>query len=117
MSRAVSSAAFSGSVSRRPYLDAGGHAGHADFSTEMERVLQVLDYAVLIISAADGVTGQVRILWRLLDHYGVPVFIFVNKMDQPGLTGTPCTGRSGAELGNACVDLQGGVFGSRSGRQ
>ena len=58
--------------------------GHADFSTEMERVLQVLDYVVLIISAADGVTGQVRTLWRLLDHYQVPAFLFVNKMDQSG---------------------------------
>ncbi len=58
--------------------------GHADFSPEMERVLKVLDYAVLVISAADGVNGQVRILWRLLDHYNVPAFIFVNKMDQSG---------------------------------
>lgn len=58
--------------------------GHADFSTEMERVLQVLDAAVLVISAADGVNGQVRILWRLLQHYQVPAFIFVNKMDQAG---------------------------------
>ena len=81
--------------------------GHADFSTEMERVLQVLDYAVLIISAADGVTGQVRILWRLLDHYGVPVFIFVNKMDQPGADRDAVYGQIRAELGNACVDLQG----------
>ena len=80
--------------------------GHADFSTEMERVLQVLDYAVLIISAADGVTGQVRILWRLLDHYGVPVFIFVNKMDQPGADRDAVYGQIRAELGNACVDLQ-----------
>ena len=56
--------------------------GHADFSAEMERTLQVLDYAVLVISAPDGVTGQVRTLWRLLDHYHVPVFVFVNKMDQ-----------------------------------
>lgn len=58
--------------------------GHSDFSPEMERVLKVLDYAVLVISAADGVNGQVRTLWRLLQHYEVPVFIFVNKMDQPG---------------------------------
>ena len=58
--------------------------GHADFSTEMERVLGVLDCAVLVISAADGVNGQVRVLWRLLDHYNVPVFVFVNKMDQDG---------------------------------
>ncbi|MBQ1922869.1 MAG: GTP-binding protein, partial [Lachnospiraceae bacterium] len=56
--------------------------GHADFSAEMERTLQVLDIAILVISAPDGVTGQVRTLWRLLDHYRVPVFVFVNKMDQ-----------------------------------
>ena len=80
--------------------------GHADFSTEMERVLQVLDCAVLIISAADGVTGQVRTLWRLLAHYGVPVFLFVNKMDQPGADRTSVYGQIRAELGTACVDLQ-----------
>ena len=58
--------------------------GHADFSPEMERVLGVLDAAILIMSAADGVDGQMRTLWKILDHYRVPVFIFVNKMDQPG---------------------------------
>ena len=56
--------------------------GHADFSPEMERTLQVLDLAVLVISAADGVNAQVRMLWSLLEHYGVPTVIFVNKMDQ-----------------------------------
>ena len=56
--------------------------GHADFSAEMERTLQVLDYAILVVSAPDGVTGQVRTLWKLLDHYRVPALIFVNKMDQ-----------------------------------
>ena len=61
--------------------------GHADFSPEMERTLRVLDYAVLVISAADGVTQQVRLLWKLLEHYHVPVFIFVNKCDQLEQTG------------------------------
>ncbi|MCR5156536.1 MAG: NYN domain-containing protein [Butyrivibrio sp.] len=56
--------------------------GHADFSPEMERTLQVLDMAVLLISVPDGVTSQVKLLWKLLDHYRVPVMIFVNKMDQ-----------------------------------
>ena len=79
--------------------------GHADFSTEMERVLQVLDYAVLIISAADGVTGQVRTLWRLLDHYGVPAFLFVNKMDQSGADRAAVYAQIRQELGTACVDL------------
>jgi len=59
--------------------------GHVDFSAEMERTLQVLDYAVLVISASDGVQGHTRTLWRLLKQYGIPVFLFVNKMDQPGV--------------------------------
>lgn len=80
--------------------------GHADFSTEMERVLQVLDYAVLIISAADGVTGQVRTLWRLLEHYGVPAFLFVNKMDQSGADRAAVYAQIRDELGSVCVDLQ-----------
>lgn len=56
--------------------------GHADFSPEMERTLKVLDMAVLLVSAADGVTSQTRILFKLLKHYKVPTVIFVNKMDQ-----------------------------------
>ena len=56
--------------------------GHADFSPEMERTLQVLDLAMLVISAADGVNAQVKTLWSLLRHYDVPTVIFVNKMDQ-----------------------------------
>ena len=56
--------------------------GHADFSPEMERTLQVPDLAVLVISAADGVNAQVKTLWSLLRHYDVPTVIFVNKMDQ-----------------------------------
>lgn len=58
--------------------------GHVDFSAEMERTLQVLDYAVLVISGADGVQGHTRTLWRLLEQYKIPVFLFVNKMDQEG---------------------------------
>ncbi len=58
--------------------------GHADFSPEMERVLRVLDYAVLIVSAPDGVTQKVRTIWKLLSHYRVPLFIFINKADQLG---------------------------------
>ncbi|MDE6845776.1 MAG: TetM/TetW/TetO/TetS family tetracycline resistance ribosomal protection protein, partial [Lachnospiraceae bacterium] len=57
--------------------------GHVDFSAEMERTLQVLDYAVLVISGADGIQGHVLTLWRLLERYHVPVFLFINKMDQP----------------------------------
>ncbi len=58
--------------------------GHVDFSTEMERTLQVLDYAILIVSGADGVQGHTETLWQLLKKYRVPTFLFVNKMDQPG---------------------------------
>ena len=57
--------------------------GHVDFSVEMERVLSVLDVAVLVISASAGVQSQVSAIWRLLKHYDIPAFIFVNKMDQP----------------------------------
>ena len=58
--------------------------GHVDFSAEMERALQVLDYAIMVISGADGVQGHTVTLWRLLSMYKVPVFLFVNKMDQHG---------------------------------
>ena len=58
--------------------------GHVDFSAEMERTLQVLDYAILIISGADGVQGHTQTLWKLLQTYHIPTFLFVNKMDQDG---------------------------------
>lgn len=58
--------------------------GHVDFSAEMERTLQVLDYAVLVINGADGVQGHTRTLWKLLKQYEIPTFVFINKMDQPG---------------------------------
>lgn len=58
--------------------------GHVDFSTEMERTLQVLDYAVLVVSGSEGVQGHTETLWKLLGKYNVPAFIFVNKMDMPG---------------------------------
>ncbi|NBH15452.1 GTP-binding protein [Lachnospiraceae bacterium] len=57
--------------------------GHVDFSAEMERTLQILDYAVLVISGSDGVQGHTRTLWQLLKKYEIPVFLFINKMDQP----------------------------------
>lgn len=59
--------------------------GHMDFSAEMERTLQVLDYAILVVNGADGVTGYVKTLWSLLERYDVPAFIFVNKLDQVGV--------------------------------
>ena len=56
--------------------------GHVDFSAEMERTLQVLDYAILVINGADGVQGHTMTLWRLLARYQIPTFLFINKMDQ-----------------------------------
>lgn len=79
--------------------------GHADFSPEMERTLSVLDYAVLVISAPDGVTGQVRTLWRLLAHYHIPVFLFVNKMDQPGMEPDSVLKELTGSLDTACIPL------------
>ena len=58
--------------------------GHVDFSAEMERTLQVLDYAILVISGTDGVQAHTRTLWRLLERYQIPTFLFVNKMDLAG---------------------------------
>ena len=57
--------------------------GHVDFSAEMERTLQVLDYAILVINGSDGVQGHTQTLWKLLKRYAIPVFLFINKMDQP----------------------------------
>ena len=58
--------------------------GHVDFSAEMERALWVMDYAVLVISGADGIQGHTETLWRLLRAYKIPTFLFINKMDQDG---------------------------------
>ncbi len=78
--------------------------GHVDFSAEMERTLQVLDYAVLVISGADGVQGHTKTLWRLLDRYHIPVFIFVNKMDQIG-TDKEKVIRQLKQLDDACIEF------------
>ena len=79
--------------------------GHVDFSAEMERTLQVLDYAVLIISGADGVQGHTRTLWRLLARYDIPTFIFVNKMDQQGTDHEKLLDQIKDTLSSACVDF------------
>lgn len=87
--------------------------GHADFSPEMERTLQILDMAVLLISGPDGITGQVKVLEKLLTHYKVPTAIFVNKMDQLG--GFEQDGKEKVlsllkkELGNRIVDFSDGT--------
>ena len=59
--------------------------GHVDFSAEAEAVLQVLDYCILVISGTDGVKGHTLTLWSLLKEYDIPTFIFINKMDRPGV--------------------------------
>ncbi len=81
--------------------------GHVDFSPEMERSLQVLDHAILIISQQEGVNGHVKTLWKLLKHYGIPVFIFVNKMDQAGADKEKILAEIRDELDDAAVDLSG----------
>ncbi|MCM0662450.1 translation factor GTPase family protein [Coprococcus sp. B2-R-112] len=79
--------------------------GHVDFSAEMERTLQVLDYAVLVISGADGVQGHTQTLWRLLARYEVPTFIFVNKMDQNGTDRRALMEEIRQRLGDSCIDF------------
>ncbi len=77
--------------------------GHVDFSTEMERTLRVLDYAILVISGADGVQGHVETLWRLLELYKIPTFIFVNKMDQQGLESAQIMSELHKRLDERCI--------------
>ncbi len=79
--------------------------GHVDFSAEMERTLQVLDYAVLVISGADGVQGHVHTLWRLLKRYEIPVFLFINKMDQEGTDRGQLLVELQKRLDERCVDM------------
>lgn len=80
--------------------------GHVDFSTEMERTLQVLDYAILVINGADGVQSHTRTLWKLLTRYQVPVFLFVNKMDQNGVEKESLLQELKNKLSSDCVDFQ-----------
>lgn len=79
--------------------------GHVDFSAEMERTLQVLDYAILVISGADGVQGHVQTLWKLLKRYQVPVFLFVNKMDQQGTDKEKLMEEITQKLSDRCIDF------------
>ena len=79
--------------------------GHVDFSAEMERSLWVMDYAILVISAADGVSGHTMTLWKLLERYNVPTFIFVNKMDQDGADKEAVMGQIKKLKGNGFADF------------
>lgn len=79
--------------------------GHVDFSAEMERTLQILDYAVLIIGGTDGVQGHVETLWRLLRQYKIPVFLFINKMDQDGADPAEIRKELQDRLDEKCIDF------------
>ena len=83
--------------------------GHVDFSAEMERTLQVLDYAVLVISGADGVQGHVQTLWRLLKQYEIPVFLFINKMDQPDTNEKALMEELTNRLDEKCINFSAGL--------
>lgn len=97
--------------SKQASLDYGGvHVmlldapGHVDFSAEAERTLQALDYAVLVVGANDGVQGHTETLWELLGRYGVPVLVFVNKMDLAGTDRDGTLRELQRRLSGACVD-------------
>ncbi len=79
--------------------------GHVDFSSEMERTLQVLDYAVLVVSGSEGVQSHTRTLWKLLERYKKPVFIFVNKMDQPQADHDVLMSQMHEELSSDIIDF------------
>lgn len=79
--------------------------GHVDFSAEMERTLQVLDYAILVISGADGIQGHTKTLWMLLKMYNIPVFIFINKMDQQGTNKNHLINVLKKQLSDGCIEF------------
>ncbi len=83
--------------------------GHADFAAEMERVLPVLDCAILVISGTDGVQAHTETVWRLLERYGVPVFLFVNKMDLPGADRAALLAGLQRDLSENCLDFSSGA--------
>ena len=82
--------------------------GHVDFSAEMERAVQVMDYAVLLVSGADGVQGHTETLWKLLERHRVPTFLFINKMDQPDTDRDKLLAQLRARLSDGCADFSGG---------
>jgi ribosomal protection tetracycline resistance protein len=79
--------------------------GHVDFSAEMERTLQVFDYAVLVVSGSEGVQGHTETLWKLLNKYNIPTFIFVNKMDMPGTNKEFALTNIRNKFGDGVIDL------------
>lgn len=85
--------------------------GHVDFAGETERILQVLDYAVLVINGADGVQSHTKTLWKLLSGHRIPVFLFVNKMDRPGTDRAGLLADIRRQLDDNCIDLSHGLQG------
>lgn len=81
--------------------------GHVDFSAEMERTLQVLDYAIMVINGREGVQAHTVTLWKLLEDYGIPVFLFVNKMDMDGSDRESLMSELKEQLSDCCVDFNG----------
>ena len=87
--------------------------GHVDFSAEMERTLQVLDYAILVVSGAEGVQGHTMTLWKLIRDYEIPAFAFINKMDLATRDGDEAAAKARLmdelkkQLGSECVDFSG----------
>ncbi|MGI6011999.1 MAG: NYN domain-containing protein [Ruminococcus sp.] len=82
--------------------------GHVDFSAEMERTLSILDYGVLVINGTDGIQGHTATLWKLLERYHIPVFLFINKMDQAGTDRMKIMDRLKKEFSDCCVDFGSG---------
>ena len=83
--------------------------GHVDFSAEMERVLGVLDCAVLVISGTDGIQGHTRTLWRLLERHAIPTCLFVNKMDLAGADRDALLSQLQSRLDGGCLDFSRGL--------
>jgi small GTP-binding protein len=79
--------------------------GHVDFSSEMERTLQVLDYAILVISGTEGIQGHTQTLWNLLERHGIPVFLFINKMDLTGADKYTLLAKLKGKFHEGCVDF------------
>ena len=79
--------------------------GHVDFSAETERTIRVLDYAILVISATDGIQGHTETLWRLLTRYNVPTILFINKMDAPGANTTHTLNQLKHRFHDGCIDF------------
>ena len=105
--------------SKQAILDLGGSRftlldtpGHVDFSAEMERTLGVLDAAILVISGADGVQSHTLTLWKLLERYHIPVFLFINKMDQPGTDPVALLTELKNRLSGNCTDFTGACAGA-----